>query len=230
MTTEKYLALPYTMIVRWNPSDEVFVARVKEIEGCTGHGDSEADALLMLRDNLREWFALCLANNEPIPLPVECDVLPSGKWLQRVPRTLHKQLIECAGREGVSLNTYVTTCLARSVGAADAKGKSHYGAITTLGASAEVATAHPLLDFVSPYPMYGVAAVTVTGRHVANIVPCEPLSLGVVRMGPISGWGEGAPCSVFLDSVAGRLPNHSTQTSERVDREEEEKYRSRAYA
>jgi len=39
---------------------------------------------------------LCLANNEPIPLPVECDVLPSGKWLQRVPRTLHKQLIECA--------------------------------------------------------------------------------------------------------------------------------------
>ena len=45
------------------------------------------------------------------------EKLPSGKWLQRVPRTLHRDLIRLAERERVSLNQLVTALLSEAVGA-----------------------------------------------------------------------------------------------------------------
>lgn len=40
----------------------------------------------------------------------------SGKFLVRVPSSLHAQLVEEARREGVSLNQFVTSALAGAVG------------------------------------------------------------------------------------------------------------------
>jgi antitoxin HicB len=42
--------------------------------------------------------------------------LPSGKWVQRVPRSLHLKLILLARAEGVSLNHLVVSFLAEMVG------------------------------------------------------------------------------------------------------------------
>lgn len=42
--------------------------------------------------------------------------LPSGKFLTRVPPKLHKVLVTEAKREGVSLNLYAATALARTLG------------------------------------------------------------------------------------------------------------------
>src|SRR6185312_5135539 len=98
---------------------EIYVARVREIDGCTGHGATAAEALDMLQDNLREWIAFSLERGDEVPVPA--DKLPSGKWVQRVPRSLHKCLVECAEAEGVSLNAYVTASLARAVGRAEEK-------------------------------------------------------------------------------------------------------------
>lgn len=61
----------------------------------------------------------CLGRDEPIPPPRAKDrsevELPSGKWLQRVPRTLHRDLIRLAERERVGLNQLVTSlCQKRS--------------------------------------------------------------------------------------------------------------------
>jgi predicted RNase H-like HicB family nuclease len=114
-TPEEYLALPYTLIVRWSSEDELFVATVKEIKGCTGHGDTEAEAIAMARDNLAEWIAFSLERGDGIPVPRE-DTLPSGKWLQRVPRSLHAELVELAERDNTSLNQLVTSILSLEVG------------------------------------------------------------------------------------------------------------------
>lgn len=40
---------------------------------------------------------------------------PSGKWLQRVPKKLHEELRNAAERDGVSLNMWCATALAKSV-------------------------------------------------------------------------------------------------------------------
>jgi len=53
----------------------------------------------------------------PAISPALSEELPSGKWLLRVPRTLHRDLIRLAERERVSLNQLVTALLSEAVGA-----------------------------------------------------------------------------------------------------------------
>jgi antitoxin HicB len=118
-TAQEYLSLPYTMSVRRDDRDSVYVARIKEISACTGHGDTAAAALEMLQDNLEDWIADAIEQGDPIPLPEDLSELPSGKWVQRVPRSIHKRLAEVAETEGVSLNQLVTSFISESLGRRD---------------------------------------------------------------------------------------------------------------
>ena len=65
------------------------------------------------------WIEIGLEDGQPIPEPIEAESY-SGKFVVRVPRSLHRQLVEAAERDNVSLNTFVTAALARSIGAAQA--------------------------------------------------------------------------------------------------------------
>jgi antitoxin HicB len=232
-TTEEYMKLPYTLTVRWSADDELFVARVKEIEGCTGHGSSEAEAIAMLRDNMREWISFCLEAGDEIPLPADSDHLPSGKWVQRVPRSLHKRLVECAENEGVSLNTFVTACLAQAVGRANAKDSAPVSA--TIAAMRAGAATIVLGQGAVASPIYGGRAAAGFQCMVEedwrtggwNI---EPVKGGVVVPNPAAPYQE-----VLLGAVANQLTNHWIWKGERDDRDEEEGYqkrtpKSRAYA
>lgn len=51
-----------------------------------------------------------------VPAPAEKTEMPSGKWVQRVPKSLHRKLTILAKAEGVSLNQLVTAVLAETVG------------------------------------------------------------------------------------------------------------------
>lgn len=115
-TLEEYLRLPYMIVLRRDQRDDIVVARVEELPGCSAHGTSEQEALSNLHDNMADWIADCLEAGDPIPEPTEEVELPSGKWLQRVPRSLHLKLIRLAEREGVSLNQLVTSTLAEASG------------------------------------------------------------------------------------------------------------------
>jgi antitoxin HicB len=64
----------------------------------------------------RLWVTDALAANESIPAPHTDEPLPSGKWVQRVPRSLHQKLARLAEEEGVSLNQLVTGMLAEQLG------------------------------------------------------------------------------------------------------------------
>ncbi len=92
------------------------MAKVAEFEGCVAHGVSEAQALEILKEVMRAWIEIRLDSGLPVPEPEEEDRLPSGKWIQRVPRSLHKKLIEAAKRDGVSMNQYCTSLLAEGIG------------------------------------------------------------------------------------------------------------------
>jgi antitoxin HicB len=115
-TLEYYLALPYTIVLRRDIKDEIVVARVEELPGCSAHGDTELEALSNLRDNMQAWIEDCLESGDAVPEPAENIELPSGKWLQRVPRSLHLKLIRLAKDEGVSLNQFITAVLAEAAG------------------------------------------------------------------------------------------------------------------
>lgn len=109
-----YEALPYTVVIR-KDEDGDFVARIQELPGCLADGDSEASAIEHLHGMRRLWIEDALTRGDAIPEPENQTDLPSGKWLQRVPRKLHLDLVRLAKHENVSLNQLVTSLLSEAV-------------------------------------------------------------------------------------------------------------------
>ena len=135
-----YLGLPYTLIVRKDSQGD-FVARVDELPGCSAHGKTPPEALEAVEEAKKLWITDCVENGDPVPEPSVDEGLPSGKWLQRVPRSLHRKLVLQAKREGVSLNQLVTSMLAEATGAKRAE-EAHGASLTELKKPIEAWWAH----------------------------------------------------------------------------------------
>ena len=112
-TIEYYLSLPY--IIELQHDDEGWFVRVKELPGCTSQGDTAEEAVAMIQDAMTGWLEVALEGGVPIPEPRPEEEY-SGKFVVRVPRSLHRELVETADREGVSLNQYINVALAHATG------------------------------------------------------------------------------------------------------------------
>lgn len=117
-TVEDYLALPYHIEVVYDTSGQEpgWFARVVELPGCMTQADTFEALGPMIQDAMRGWIEIGLEDGQPIPEPLPEEGF-SGKFVVRVPRSLHRQLAECADRDGVSLNAFVNVACARAVGA-----------------------------------------------------------------------------------------------------------------
>ena len=226
---EDYLALPYTMIVRWSAEDELFVARVKEIEECVGHGATTAEALGMLRDNLEDFVSFSLERGDDVPIPLEGHEMPSGKWLQRVPRKLHKRLIECAADDGVSLNTYVTSCLASAVGRAEGKRDAQFGPgmirDVHAGVSGSAVAVHAYMGAWPSQPFVPAAWTCPTMLEAKSYpgVTVPQVGVGSPTVHALASY------SAFMRGVVEHMPTHF-DTQERIGYDKEEKKQRLAYA
>jgi DNA-binding NarL/FixJ family response regulator len=67
-----------------------------------------------IEDARQLWIKTAYEEGQDIPLPRDIEE-HSGKFMVRIPRRLHRNLVSAAKREGVSLNQYVTTLLAAGV-------------------------------------------------------------------------------------------------------------------
>jgi len=109
-----YLSLPYTVqLIR--EDQETWFARVVELPGCMTEGDSAQEAAEMILDAMTGWIEIALADGRAIPEPRPAEDY-SGKFVVRLPRSLHRELVEAAERDGVSLNSFVNASLGRAVG------------------------------------------------------------------------------------------------------------------
>ena len=117
MTVEKYLELPYTIEVTKDEGDEYsgWFARVVELPGCMTQADTFEELSEMIRDAMTAWIESALEDGESIPLPRSVEDY-SGRFVVRIPKSLHRELVEMAEREGVSLNTFVNVALGKMVG------------------------------------------------------------------------------------------------------------------
>src|SRR5881396_1356099 len=88
---EDYLKLPYTILLRLD-EDGDWIAEIDELEGCVAHGATQEEALRRLDETKALWIEESLAAGQPPPKPNALEALPSGKWVQRVPRSLHLNL------------------------------------------------------------------------------------------------------------------------------------------
>lgn len=92
-----------------------FLAEVPDLPGCMSDGETREEALGNVADAILSWVAAARELGHAIPKPSAAEDF-SGRWVQRVPRSLHMRLSERAQREGVSLNTLVTSLIAEGLG------------------------------------------------------------------------------------------------------------------
>lgn len=84
-----------------------------DLPGCWSDGSTPEEAIENGRDALRSWLAVAEEFGDGIPKPFSAV---SGRFVQRVPRSLHAQLIARAKAEGVSLNTLVVSLVSQGIG------------------------------------------------------------------------------------------------------------------
>lgn len=113
-----YMALPYNVILEmWDDGDGPYwVARVAELPHCLIHGDTPEEAVAEIEEVKKDWIRSNLERGLKIPEPVVRK--HSGQISLRIPPSLHKVIADRAAIEGVSINQYMTTVLAQSVGCA----------------------------------------------------------------------------------------------------------------
>lgn len=93
-----------------------------DLPGCMSDGETPEQALAHGREAVADWIQAARESGREVPQPGEP---PSGKFITRVPRSLHARLAARAQQEGVSMNSLITTFLAESLGRKEAGGTPH---------------------------------------------------------------------------------------------------------
>ena len=101
------MRLPYNYIIQPinDESGSYFYGRVMELDGCQSTGDSFEEAYASLLEAMEGYIETKLANGFNVPEPVKSNDF-SGKFIVRIPKSLHYRLALEAEKEGVSLNQY----------------------------------------------------------------------------------------------------------------------------
>lgn len=102
---KEYLQLPYTRLVQEinDDSGHYFYGRILELDGCQSTGDTLEELYESLNEAMEGYIEVKLENDLPIPVPETVNNY-SGKFVVRLPKSLHQKLAIEANKEGVSLN------------------------------------------------------------------------------------------------------------------------------
>lgn len=114
MRADEYLKLPYTKLIKElnDESGHYFYGAILELDGCQSTGETLEELNENLNEAMLGYLEVKIENNLPIPIPEHAEEY-SGKFVVRIPKTLHKRLAMEAKNEGVSLNQYAAYKLAK---------------------------------------------------------------------------------------------------------------------
>jgi len=107
----------YPISIRPLPKEDGggYVAEALDLPGCIADGESVEEALSEVKSAIKSWIKTAEEFGDPIPKPSIAENY-SGQWRLRVPKSLHAALALQAKEEGVSLNTFAATLLAKGIG------------------------------------------------------------------------------------------------------------------
>ena len=100
-----------------------FLISFPDFAECISDGESVDEAIVNGRDALKATVAALKAKKISVPAPNSGGVA-SGKFVARVPKTVHAQLATRARAEGVSLNALVLTFIAQGLGGSGTKART----------------------------------------------------------------------------------------------------------
>lgn len=115
-SAREYLKEPYARVLTPDEESGGYTAEILEFPGCVTEGDTADEALRNLEAAAEGWIEATLNAGKDIPEPS----LPQGyggRIALRLPRSLHRRAMQLAERDGTSLNQFLVTAIAESVGA-----------------------------------------------------------------------------------------------------------------
>jgi len=62
--------LQYSISIRYDVNDNIFVANVPELPGCMAHGETYEDSIREIKIAMELWLEDAEENNEHIPQPL----------------------------------------------------------------------------------------------------------------------------------------------------------------
>lgn len=112
-TFEHYMSNFYRIEIIEDKEESGFVVSYPELPGCISCGETVESALENAKDAKKEWIKAALEENIEIPEPDSLENY-SGQFKLRIPRSLHRSLVEHSQREGISMNQYCVYLLAKN--------------------------------------------------------------------------------------------------------------------
>jgi len=96
-----------------------FLITFPDLPGCMADGESMEETIANGREAFVAWISAVADMGRPVPKPTAKPVElieASGKFVARLPKSLHARLAARAKKEGVSLNTLVLALIAEGLG------------------------------------------------------------------------------------------------------------------
>lgn len=104
-TLDDYLKMSYRMEVFEEEDEGGFVISFPELPGCLTCGRTIESAYENALDAKKVWLEAALEEGIKINEPESIEDY-SGQFKLRIPKSLHKSLMEHAKKEGISMNQY----------------------------------------------------------------------------------------------------------------------------
>ena len=87
-----------------------------DLPGCMSDGETPEEAMQNGQDALACWINAAKEAGRDIPQPGDSS---SGKFVTRIPKSMHARLVSRAKQEGVSMNALVSAFIAECLGRRD---------------------------------------------------------------------------------------------------------------
>ena len=87
-----------------------------DLPGCMSDGETPEEAIKNGEDALQGWIEAVKEEGWEVPAPSEPL---SGKFVTRIPKSMHARLVSRAKQEGVSMNALVSAFIAECLGRRD---------------------------------------------------------------------------------------------------------------
>ena len=111
-TLNDYMAMNYRMEIIEDREEGGYVVSYPELPGCLTCGETIESAVANAIDAKKAWLEAALEEGIEIHEPDSLDEY-SGQFKLRIPRSLHRSLVEHSKKEGISMNQYCVYLLSR---------------------------------------------------------------------------------------------------------------------
>ncbi|MFQ5923540.1 MAG: type II toxin-antitoxin system HicB family antitoxin [Anaerolineales bacterium] len=114
---EYYMDLPYKVDIYPEEDGTGYTATIPDLPGCITSAETIDNLWESLAEAKMLWLELAIEDGDhiPEPAPVEEEEF-SGRFVARLPRSLHRELAGRAKREDTSLNQLVVMLLSEGMG------------------------------------------------------------------------------------------------------------------